>query len=56
MFDCFIDSKTNEFVEWGDVLKETPFDSAKQSITAVVIDTTETLAYSYFINKLIDIK
>lgn len=56
MFDCFIDSKTNEFAEWGDIMKDTPFDSAKQSITSVVIDTSETTAYSYFINKLIAIE
>lgn len=56
VFDCFIDAKTNDFAEWNDILKETPFDSAKQSITSVVIDTSETTAYSYFINKLIAIE
>jgi hypothetical protein len=46
VFDCFIDAKSNEFAEWNDIIKETPFDSAKQSITSVVIDTSETTAYS----------
>jgi len=36
----------NEFVEWNELLQETPFDSAKQSITSVVVDTSETVAYS----------
>jgi dynein heavy chain len=52
-FDCYIDPKTNEFYDWSEMLKDTPFDSSKQSITSVVVDTSETTAYSYFINKLI---
>jgi len=56
VFDCFIDDKTNEFAEWGDMMTETPFDSSKQSITSVVVDTSETTAFSYFMKKLIAIE
>lgn len=54
VFDYFLNDK-NEFTEWNEILQETPFDSAKQSITSVVIDTSETVAYSYFIDNLIKI-
>lgn len=45
VYDYFL-NKENEFTEWTEILKETPFDSSKQSITSVVVDTPETTAYS----------
>jgi len=44
------------FAEWGDMMTDTPFDSSKQSITSVVVDTSETTAFSYFMKKLIAIE
>lgn len=43
VYDQFLDSE-NEFTEWSEILKETPFDSSTQSITQVVVDTAETTA------------
>lgn len=43
VFDYFL-NKDNEFTEWNEILVDTPFDSTKQSITSVVVDTSETTA------------
>lgn len=54
VFDQFL-NKDNECTEWTELLEDTPFDSSKQSITNVVVDTSETTSYSYFMDKLLKI-
>jgi hypothetical protein len=43
IFDYFI-NENNEFDEWNNILVETPFDSSKQVLSNVVVDTSETIA------------
>lgn len=56
IYDYYINSKTGKFSAWSDLVTDVEFDSLSQDMTSVFVPTSETSAFMYFLDLMIELR